>query len=139
MLYRFLFIFQALLEYERHKVFVGEVQIPLAIEPEPMNIDNQVSFLNIISCVCSFLFDLLLMINVLCVYNLNLRSCRLLDLVERGETQQHVLCKVGIHSVLMGTVKLMMTLHLRSDGILYLSTLDLSPLLLSSSEPRAIL
>ncbi|CDY26804.1 BnaC09g09310D [Brassica napus] len=34
---------KALLEYERHKVFVGEVQIPLAIEPEPMNIDNQAS------------------------------------------------------------------------------------------------
>ncbi|KAJ4876868.1 AT-rich interactive domain-containing protein 3 [Raphanus sativus] len=34
---------KALLEYERHKVLVGEVQIPLAIEPEPMNIDNQAS------------------------------------------------------------------------------------------------
>nr|VDC59161.1 unnamed protein product [Brassica rapa] len=34
---------KALLEYERHKVHVGEVQIPLAIEPESMNIDNQAS------------------------------------------------------------------------------------------------
>ncbi|XP_048593253.1 AT-rich interactive domain-containing protein 3-like isoform X2 [Brassica napus] len=34
---------KALLEYERHKVMMGELQIPLAIEPEPMNIDNQAS------------------------------------------------------------------------------------------------
>ncbi|WZZ70400.1 hypothetical protein YC2023_081770 [Brassica napus] len=33
----------ALLEYERHKVMMGELQIPLATEPEPMNIDNQAS------------------------------------------------------------------------------------------------
>uniref|UniRef100_M4CCX7 ARID domain-containing protein n=1 Tax=Brassica campestris TaxID=3711 RepID=M4CCX7_BRACM len=32
---------KALLEYERHKVMMGELQIPLATEPEPMNIDNQ--------------------------------------------------------------------------------------------------
>ncbi|KAL0758812.1 hypothetical protein Bca101_074962 [Brassica carinata] len=37
------FILQALLEYERHKVMMGELQIPLATEPEPMNIDNQAS------------------------------------------------------------------------------------------------
>ncbi|CAN7076410.1 unnamed protein product [Brassica oleracea var. botrytis] len=34
---------KALLEYERHKVMMGELQIPLATEPEPMNIDNQAS------------------------------------------------------------------------------------------------
>ncbi|KAF8081835.1 hypothetical protein N665_0864s0013 [Sinapis alba] len=34
---------KALLEYERHKVMEGELQIPLATEPEPMNIDNQTS------------------------------------------------------------------------------------------------
>ncbi|KAG2323288.1 hypothetical protein Bca52824_016501 [Brassica carinata] len=34
---------KALLEYERHKVMMGELQIPLAVEPEPMNIDNQAS------------------------------------------------------------------------------------------------
>ncbi|XP_010489366.1 PREDICTED: AT-rich interactive domain-containing protein 3-like [Camelina sativa] len=31
---------KALLEYERHKVSGGELQIPLPMEPEPMNIDN---------------------------------------------------------------------------------------------------
>ncbi|KAL0733251.1 hypothetical protein Bca4012_009461 [Brassica carinata] len=34
---------KTLLEYERQKVIAGELQIPLAIEPEPMNIDNQAS------------------------------------------------------------------------------------------------
>ncbi|XP_018441216.1 AT-rich interactive domain-containing protein 3 isoform X1 [Raphanus sativus] len=34
---------KALLEYERHKVMMGELHIPLAMEPEPMNIDNQAS------------------------------------------------------------------------------------------------
>ncbi|KAL1225559.1 AT-rich interactive domain-containing protein 3 [Cardamine amara subsp. amara] len=34
---------KALLEYERHKVSGGELQIPLALELEPMNIDNQAS------------------------------------------------------------------------------------------------
>nr|VDC95714.1 unnamed protein product [Brassica rapa] len=45
---------KALLEYERHKVMMGELQIPLATEPEPMNIDNQARSLTIISCICSF-------------------------------------------------------------------------------------
>ncbi|VVB14623.1 unnamed protein product [Arabis nemorensis] len=34
---------KALLEYERHKVMAGELHVPLASEPEPMNIDNQAS------------------------------------------------------------------------------------------------
>ncbi|CAA0364139.1 unnamed protein product [Arabidopsis thaliana] len=34
---------KALLEYERHKVSEGELQIPLPLELEPMNIDNQAS------------------------------------------------------------------------------------------------
>ncbi|CAN8257791.1 unnamed protein product [Cochlearia groenlandica] len=34
---------KALLDYERHKVSGGELQIPLASEPEAMNMDNQAS------------------------------------------------------------------------------------------------
>ncbi|EOA29883.1 hypothetical protein CARUB_v10012979mg [Capsella rubella] len=34
---------KALLEYERHKVSGGEIQIPLPLELEPMNTDNQAS------------------------------------------------------------------------------------------------
>lgn len=41
----FLMVFvlvQALLDYERHKTCSGELNIPIASQSEPINVDNQV-------------------------------------------------------------------------------------------------
>ena len=35
---------QALLEYEKHKIRNGELQVPISSIQEPMAVDNQVSF-----------------------------------------------------------------------------------------------
>ncbi|KAH0458476.1 hypothetical protein IEQ34_013791 [Dendrobium chrysotoxum] len=41
-LYNCLMVFSALLEYEKHKVRTGELQVPVASIPEPVSVDSQV-------------------------------------------------------------------------------------------------